>query len=80
MKLSDTIQFLTHIHSEFDTNLTSGMKSIAAIEIVHQVPTEGILEIVKLGIQLIVALVAIFGKNKSKTLNDKSKDNLKKVE
>lgn len=75
MKLTDTIQFLTHIHSEYDTNITSGIKSIAAIEMVHQIPTDGILEIVKLGLQLIVALVAIFGKNKRKTLNDKEQDN-----
>jgi hypothetical protein len=75
MKLSNAIEFLTHINSKYDTNITSGMKSIAAIEMVHQIPTDGILEIVKLGLQLVVALVAIFGKNKRKTLNDKEQNN-----
>jgi len=75
MKLSSAIEFLTHINSQYDTNITSGMKSIAAIEMVHQIPTDGILEIVKLGLQLVVALVAIFGKKNRKTLNDKEQNN-----
>ena len=75
MKLSNAIEFLTHINSQYDTNITSGMKSIAAIEMVHQIPTDGILEIVKLGLQLVVALVAIFGKKNRKTLNDKEQNN-----
>jgi hypothetical protein len=75
MKLSNAIEFLTQINSQHDTNITSGIKSIAAIEMVHQMPTDGILEIVKLGLQLVVALVAIFGKNRRNTLNDKEQNN-----
>jgi hypothetical protein len=80
MRLTDAVNFLTHINSSFDTKITSAVKGIAAIELVHQVPTEGILEVVKIALQLVVALVAIFGKKKDKTPKNPSQENLRKEE
>ena len=80
MRLSDAVNFLTHLHSQHDTSITTGLKGIAAIEIVNQVPTEGILEVVKLVLQLVVAVVAIFGKPKKKQEKNPSQDNLNKVD
>lgn len=73
MRLTDAISFLTHIHSQHDTNITTGLKGIAAIEVVNRIPTDGILEVVKIVLQLVVALVAIFGKKKDKTPKDEEK-------